>query len=1127
METSTNVQFRICMRFVVLAILSISLLLTRSSVSAQEGENIGDLPLLESINSATTSTRSSPFNPPAKDDSTFIVDDAPGLDTGCSYRDDGPLLFNVQVDRYAGDVSKLRANGLISEFAELKMPAFDVDYFGGGGVNNPERDRVSFNGNVVPKEFLTGDNGIWILNSFRIPIDWINFAKDPGDGNTLTPEINTIRIDIDTANTNRVWCTAIDWASLSVDIARPILLVHGTFSGPGTWDNWRPKLQEKGVPTKEIDVGKIDSFEANAAKIESVVNKLQKRWGIEKLNIIAHSKGGTDSRHFAEKNDAVASLIQLGTPNRGTPLADTGQIAAIIAIGGIPTAIIDGLLLQTGPALVQQSVSYMETIYNPFHGPNPNTKYVSLAGEYEFDCVKIVVCLPNPLNLIFSGIMGGANDLVVPEWSVHGLSYATHLFQGTTGSDFDARHTHLYRSDRIFNKILPFISSTGTSGFAGETNRAMDMSSRVNAAKIEVDVISQDQTIKHELIVDQASAVSFLLHYGTGNLDLTLISPSGTRIDPATVGTDPNIAHEAVETFDGFRFEAYGLSNPEVGKWTLEVTAPSVVNSSGQEPYFITALIAEPSIHMEVSLNQATYQHNDEIVVRAALSETMSPILNASVTMTVVLPNDTLATVQLMDDGSGDDIKAGDGIYSGAFGNTSAPGIYRFVVTANGQTPLFNRQAFILAPVSAGASKFTGNFSDAGSDQNGDGLFEELVVDVGINVTNPQNYRIFGVLMDKNGALVANAFRVVHLSAGQQSVALQFHGASIFEHGVDGPYTLSVVRLAEDNDYALLPTDERLNAHITQSYNYLQFQGSSIFIPGTGSDRGVDSDGNGLFDRLEVNVDVRIMNPGNYNWSTKLVDANNTDLGIFAGSGTLSQGTNSLPFVFDGREIGAKAVEGQFSLRDLLLFSGTDSIVSLHPYTTQGYSPGQFEGATPDLIVQEIIATTTNIQVVVKNQGAGPVLPDHDFWVDVYINPTSPPTKVNETWKFLGDWGLVWGVVAPAVPVPPGGTITLTINDPYFWPTYSNFPVMLPPGTAVYVQVDSANTTTTYGGVLENHEAAGGVYNNIFGPVYSIDVSGNKIHLPIITRGELPSAAGVAQNPVQLDWSVNPLPSRP
>ena len=34
-------------------------------------------------------------------------------------------------------------------------------------------------------------------------------------------------------------------------------------------------------------------------------------------------------------------------------------------------------------------------------------------------------------------------------------------------------------------------------------------------------------------------------------------------------------------------------------------------------------------------------------------------------------------------------------------------------------------------------------------------------------------------------------------------------------------------------------------------------------------------------------------------------------------------------------------------------------------------------------------------------------------------------------------------------------------------------------GTAIYVQVDSANANTAYGAVLENHEILGESYNNI------------------------------------------------
>ena len=156
---------------------------------------------------------SSPFNPPEADDSTFVVDAGPGLDTGCTFRGGGPLVFDIEVDRAlsAADVASLKSRGLISETAVVRMPAYDIDFDGGGGVYAPERDRVSFNGHAVTPEFLTGGNGIWKLNNFRVPIEWVNF-RDPSGSE---PGRNEVRIDIDTANSEEVWCTAIDWASIS------------------------------------------------------------------------------------------------------------------------------------------------------------------------------------------------------------------------------------------------------------------------------------------------------------------------------------------------------------------------------------------------------------------------------------------------------------------------------------------------------------------------------------------------------------------------------------------------------------------------------------------------------------------------------------------------------------------------------------------------------------------------------------------------------------------------------------------------------------------------------------------------------------------------------------------------
>ena len=164
--------------------------------------------------------------------------------------------------------------------------------------------------------------------------------------------------------------------------------------------------------------------------------------------------------------------------------------------------------------------------------------------------------------------------------------------------------------------------------------------------------------------------------------------------------------------------------------------------------------------------------------------------------------------------------------------------------------------------------------------------------------------------------------------------------------------------------------------------------------------------------------------------------------------------------------------------------------------------------ATPDLVVERIIATSSNAQVVIKNQGDRPVT--DEFWVDLYVDPNPPPTGVNQTWNDgRSAQGVVWGVTAPTLSsLQPGGLLTLTVGDTYYWPSLSRITWPLPVGTLIYAQVDSANTGATYGAVLENHEITGGEYNNIASTdsisaaSAALPPAGNQVSTP--SRGKLP-----------------------
>jgi hypothetical protein len=151
----------------------------------------------------------------------------------------------------------------------------------------------------------------------------------------------------------------------------------------------------------------------------------------------------------------------------------------------------------------------------------------------------------------------------------------------------------------------------------------------------------------------------------------------------------------------------------------------------------------------------------------------------------------------------------------------------------------------------------------------------------------------------------------------------------------------------------------------------------------------------------------------------------------------------------------------------------------------QLYLPCLNNPAFPDLIVQSIAAGGNTIRVVIKNIGQAPVV--DAFWVDAYIDPHPAPTAVNPIWyDGRSAQGVVWGVTGAALPIPPGGTVTLTYGDQYDGGApYTYLVTPLKPGTPVWAQVDSWDASTWYGAVLESHEFYHGRYDNILGPVYA------------------------------------------
>ncbi|GHT91300.1 hypothetical protein FACS1894140_1650 [Spirochaetia bacterium] len=129
----------------------------------------------------------------------------------------------------------------------------------------------------------------------------------------------------------------------------PVVLVHGIVAHDrqGRVDFWGripQTLKERGYKVFFGNTDALGDYESNAEILKTTIEKILRETNQEKVNIIAHSKGGIDSRYLIWKynfGDKVASLTTISTPHHGAELADLlykqGAIRANAAMGVLNT----------------------------------------------------------------------------------------------------------------------------------------------------------------------------------------------------------------------------------------------------------------------------------------------------------------------------------------------------------------------------------------------------------------------------------------------------------------------------------------------------------------------------------------------------------------------------------------------------------------------------------------------------------------------------------------------------------------------------------------------------------------------------------------------------------------------
>ncbi len=978
-----------------------------------------------------------PAPPPSLTDEMF---DGTDPTEGYKYAAQGPIEIDIVIDRYYGPTNNGTLDSSyigksVAEYSWLTIQAFDVD--------PDEVDRVFVNDHEVGP--LTGVDGGWRPDSFPIPTDWLHFPDLSSGANPpdTTHAHNTIRIEIDEGGQGRA--TQVAWARLEVPGTRPVLLVHGldfvkeilcrapicdltrVHNGWNSWQNWvdtdSPKgfLAEYGFPnvqsatengtqgprTRELEsdvrvyTDGLDSYKDNSDKIYLHILRLLKKYGVDKINLVGHSKGGIDIRATLKKLkspprlDVVENAIVMGTPNEGL-LGIVGLLASLFERGNVPPDVLHELSLQ--------GMSVFNT--DQGHGLDEQLQFLhTVAGDE-----------PNILSFGFLEQWLYPNDGTIAVSSVHGSLLPFVPPDYTHTSTLPTNHTGLHDEEFVFmDTVRPLLQPVAVGG-AGAMSYATRQAGPKEEAPVRatssgaagnpvqypspiVRIISSGEVQTHTIAIDgDAASVSLMWGYAD-SMGLTLYDPQGQEIDPSASAAITYTASITDKTV------GYILEDPETGQWTAQITATNTY-TDGEDYLLVTAVSS--TITMTAEVDKDWYAVNEPVQISANLRHGSAPVTGAVVTATVFFSGTTAATINLYDDGLHGDGAADDGWYTNTFTDTSQIGYYLILVSADGTSggTAFSRVTSTQAAVASTGASLNDSYAEGLFDTNGDGLYNTLVITTGVSVTDTASYRLVGMITDTDGNYVVDAATEITLTVGVIDIPLLFSGGTIAQSGRDGPYQLRNLALLDLSSATPVQADYRALAYTTDAYTHSQFQRDPIIVSTYAADQGVDTNGNGKHDLLRITTSVDVRHAGTYTVTARLLDADWQDVASVYTTTDLVTGTNAISLDFNGAAISASGRDGPYHVSNLVITYGLDPVTYLLNtdfYTTQAYNYTDFDVAILQVLpvaltfyAQKDGANPPPKSVSIANTGGGlldwTAIEDAD-WLS--INPTSGTVPIS------------------------------------------------------------------------------------------------------------------------------------
>lgn len=211
-------------------------------------------------------------------------------------------------------------------------------------------------------------------------------------------------------------------------IASPIILIHGYAEDSSVWDSWIGWLESDGFenvyPITFSNDDECGTVKQHATELQKQIAGILNATHSDKVNIVAHSKGGLDARWYVSQNPGkVENLIMIGTPNTGSAAAYIDVTTC--AFEGSATGRED---MQPGSVATTQSAD------------QTGTHYYTVAGDYAVPCYLVI---QRPLCYVIDNDGFVTVDSAKSNYTSLGV--------------FHYNHNALVTQQDVYQKILPYL----------------------------------------------------------------------------------------------------------------------------------------------------------------------------------------------------------------------------------------------------------------------------------------------------------------------------------------------------------------------------------------------------------------------------------------------------------------------------------------------------------------------------------------------------------------------------------------------------------------------------------------------------------------------------------------------